>query len=276
MLIDECSEFISQTFSKHAIIKSNGDIIKTTIEEATINKIFPVLKKLLDNNIEINDLIVRTPIVFFRVTNEVIIVLLTAVKENIIQSMFSVFIQKFQEALLLEYPDIINRDFSLGNIIKFSIFSVARQNGPEAFSWWENVDPDIIFKYSTSSLLLLMNELEGASRRTLNFHPFISENYFGIIFLFQIPAKGARGEAFDSTILVMSDYKYRNVFYQLHDELEQVFNEIANDIIITFQDQFKDDVQGPITDEMRDNFNLVLKKMHNKLEKYSINLDNKK
>lgn len=263
MIVDECAAFIEKTMSRYAIMLLDGTILKATIKNETLKKTFPILKKLLKDQIPAGSSFFKNPVVFFRVTHNVIITLLTNEKENIILSMFELFSAQFTEKLALEYPKTYEN--SLGAISKFSIFSVARQTGPEPIGWWENLDYEIIFKYSTTSLLLLVNEVRGATHRTLNFHPFIADQYLGIIFLFQIDRlKDIRGKAFDASILIMTDYQFRNTIYKMHNILEKILNETSDKLINVFISEFKDDGEAPISN--REPFRKVLQEMHKKLK----------
>ncbi len=268
MIVDDCAAFIEKTMSKYAITLSDGTILKTTIKNEVLKKTFPILKNLLKDQIPAGSSFFKHPVVFFRVTDNVVIILLTNEKENIVISMFELFSAQFAEKLALEYPRTFEN--SLGSISKFSIFSVARQAGPEPIGWWENLDYEIIFKYSTSSLLLLVNEVRGATHRTLNFHPFIADQYLGIIFLFQIENLKEPGKTFDASILVMTDYQFRNTIYKMHNILEKILNETANQLIEVFTSEFKDDSEAPIID--REPFRKILQKMHIKLKTIQLNL----
>jgi len=262
MIVDDCAAFIEKTMSKYAITLSDGAILKTTIKNEVLKKTFPILKKLLKDQIPAGSSFFKQPVVFFRVTDNVVVILLTNEKENIILSMFELFSAQFAEKLALEYPRTFEK--SLGSIAKFSIFSVARQAGPEPIGWWENLDYEIIFKYSTSSLLLLVNEVRGATHRTLNFHPFIADQYLGIIFLFQIENLKEPGKTFDASILIMTDYQFRNQMYKMHSILEKILNETANQLIETFISEFKDDSEAPVLN--REPFRVILQKLHKKLK----------
>ena len=262
MIIDDCATFIEKTMSKYAITLLDGTILKTTIKSEILNKTFPILKNLLKKQIPAGTSFFKQPVVFFRVTENVIITLLTNEKESIILSMFELFSAQFTERLALEFPKTFEN--SLGSIAKFSIFSAARQAGPEPIGWWENLDYEIIFKYSTTSLLLLVNEVRGATHRTLNFHPFIADQYLGIIFLFQIENLKEKGKTFDATILIMTDYQFRNTIYKMHTVLETILNETSDKLINTFISEFKDDSEAPILN--REPFRKILQEMHKKLK----------
>jgi len=268
MIIDDCAAFIEKTMAKYAITLLDGTILKTTIKSEILNKTFPILKNLLKDQIPAGTSFFKPPVVFFRVTENVIITLLTNEKESIILSMFELFSAQFTEKLALEFPKTFEN--SLGSIAKFSIFSAARQAGPEPIGWWENLDYEIIFKYSTSSLLLLVNEVRGATHRTLNFHPFIADQYLGIIFLFQIENLKEQGKTFDATILIMTDYQFRNTIYKMHNVLEKILNETSDKLINTFISEFKDDSEAPILN--REPFRKILQEMHKKLKTIPLSL----
>ncbi len=269
MIINDCAAFIEKTMSKYAITLSDGTILKTTIKSEVLKKTFPILKKLLKDQIPAGSSFFKAPVVFFRVTDNVIIILLTNEKENIILSMFELFSAKYSEQLAQEYPRTFEN--SLGSLAKFSIFSAARKLGPEPIGWWEDIDYDIIFKYSTASLLLLVNEVRGATHRTLNFHPFIADQYLGIVFLFQIEnLKEARGKAFDASILIMTDYQFRNTIYKMHTVLEKILNETSDKLIDAFKSEFDDDYEAFVSN--RKPFRQILQEMHKKLKTIPLNL----
>ena len=253
MLIHECSDFIEEAFAKYAIIEKNGAVLQASIEKDAIDKIFPVLEKLLLQNLNIGDLLFKSPVIFYRVTENIIIILLSRAQENVVRTMFDVFSERFALRLEQKFSPM---ELDLQKLSKFCIFSLSRQAGPEPISWWENVDEDIIFKYSTASLLLLLNEINGASARTLNFHPFISDKYIGVIFLFQVQTPEARGAAFDASILIMFDYQIRNILYSYNDQFEHILNQFADELSAAFLADYATDIHGRITSENRQKFAL--------------------
>ncbi|UYP48112.1 hypothetical protein NEF87_004397 [Candidatus Lokiarchaeum ossiferum] len=267
MLIQECSEFIEDAFSKYAIILKDGSILKTSIDKDSVDKIFPVLEKLLMKDLKVGDLLLKSPVIFFRVTENVLVILLSRAHQNVVQTMFDVFCERYALRLDQEFPAL---ELDLQTLSKFTIFSLSRQAGPEPIGWWENIDEDIVFKYSTSSLLLLLNEIDGASARTLNFHPFISDKYMSVIFLFQVQAPEARGEAFDASILIMFDYSIRNILYKYNDQFEQILNETADKLAATFIADYAENIQAPIRPESRKKFALILKGVQNQLKQFKI------
>ena len=267
MLIQECSDFIEEVFAKYAIILKDGSVLTASIEKETIDKIYPVLEKLLLKDLKIGDLLLKSPVIFFRVTENVLVILLSRAKENIVQTMFDVFSERFTLRLEQEYP-VTTLD--LYKLSKFSIFSLSRQAGPEPISWWENMDEDLVFKFSIASLLLLVNEINGASARTLNFHPFISDKYMSVILLFQIQVPEARGEAFDASILIMFDYQIRNILYKYNNQFEQILNDTADKMEAAFLAEYSSDIHAQITPDNRRKFALILKNMQLQLQQFVI------
>ena len=121
-------------------------------------------------------------------------------------------------------------------------------------------------------MLLLVNEVRGATHRTLNFHPFITDQYLGIIFLFQIEdLMGARGKAFDASITIMTDYQFRNTIYKLHSVLEEILNETSNKLIEAFKSEFKDDCEKFVSN--RKPFRQILQELHKKLKTIPLDLE---
>jgi hypothetical protein len=187
-------------------------------------------------------------------------------------------INRMLEGFMTEFGEFFKRQYAilpknLKDLVKFSVFSVARQVGPEPLGWLENgciVSEEAIFKYSLASMMVLMNEINGANKRILNFHPFISEGLMGMIYLFQIPLKEARGGAFDAAVLVMARYEDRTVLYQFHNPLERIFSITADEFVKEFHTNFPDDIHRSLMKNERAPFEMTLRNLNSRLQTISI------
>ena len=239
------------------------------MEESAILKILPTVNTII-KNLPPRHVYIKSPVVIFRATENFLLILLTRSSEASIHRVLEIFMNEFAMALSNRYAVLPN---SILDLIKFGIFSVARQAGPEPIGWLARdyeLDEKAVFKYSLSSMMVLMNEVEGAKHRILNFHPFIGDKLLGMIFLFQIPLGEARGGAFDATILVTADFEDRAIIYQHHNELERVFTVTADEFISTFQGKFGKDIQYNIQRADREPFNRILEQLNSRLNSISI------
>jgi hypothetical protein len=268
MLIDDCGAYLEQVISKYAIFLINGAILRSTIEEKAILKVLPVARTLLDD-IPIGHIFVKLPVIIFHASQNVAILILSQ-SENIVENMLEGFIDTFQKKLDAKYKSLPK---TLADLFKFAIFSSARKLGPEPLGWWEKspeLSDESIFKYSLSSMMMLVNEVEGAKHRYVNFHPFISNKLIGIIFLFQIPLEKARGGAFDSAILIMANYDDRSILYQNHKPLEKICSLTADELTQLFYATFGDDIHRNITKSEKSKFAKLLKNLYERLNSVPI------
>ena len=186
MILEEATDYIEKHFLKYAFILKNGTILKSTLIKDTIIKMFPIVSGIIDE-LPIKYMYHNKPAVIFRVSTNVLLIVLSKSHENLISSVLEKFHDRFFEQFSERYQKVPK---SLKDFVEFSILTVTRQAGPEPFSWDikdNKITEERIFKYSISSMMLLMDEINGANKRVLNFHPYVSEEMLGIVFLFQIP-----------------------------------------------------------------------------------------
>ena len=271
LIVEEATNYIERIFPKFALILKNGTILRATLEKKSILKVFPIVSGILEN-LPIKYMYIAQPVFIFRVTDNILLILLTSFHENSVSSILNRFYERYHEKLDELYETMPN---SLKEYLNFSIFSVARNAGPEPFAWQnisKEVGEDKIFKYSITSMMLLMDEIGGAKRRILNFHPYVHDQLLGVIYLFQIPMEEARGSAFDCSLVVAVDYNERAFLYQLHYELEKIFSITADEITEHFIDYFKEDPQRPLNAEDRRKFTRFLEKLVRRLDSIPIKL----
>lgn len=256
MLLDECGDFLASTANRYAIILNNGTILKSTLEEKLVIKIIPILQIIM-KELTIHQVLSKQPWAFYRVTEHIFVIVATRTREAVLKRMFDQFSLVFEEKLKARYQILPK---SLNDLMIFSIFSAARQAGPEPIAWDTRKDGSItdemIWKYAMSGMMVLMNEVKGAVTRVLNFHPLITENKLLMIYLFQIPLPGARGGAFDSAIITMVKYEDRAILYKFHTQIEHIYSLTADELTHEFQNQMANDIQAPINN--RDAFHAIV------------------
>ena len=253
MILEKLGEEIRENFPKYALILTNGTILDTSLDMNVITKIFPTISSIIDQ-LDVDYMFINEPVYIYRFTENFLLILLTRADESVVSRFLERLSRKYRWQIEQQYKKLPN---SLEPFIKFVIFSVARKMGPEPVAWVikdENVSEDKIFTYSVSSMMLLINELSGAHKRVLNFHPFISDDLLGAIFLFQIPFEEARGGAFDSSIMLGVDYGIRALLYQKHYDLERIMSISGDELVNVFIENFSDDIHKPINLSIRQKF----------------------
>ena len=263
MLLDECGDFINKTVARYAIILENGTILKATLDEKLIFKVLPLVKPIF-RDIPIGNMICKAPWVFVRITEFVIVVLATKARESVYRQMLEAFIRNFGTRLNERYVSLPK---TFNELVKFNIFALARQAGPEPIAWnmqnGTQLSQDQIWKYAMSGMMMLINEVEGAKHTVLNYHSFIHEGYLGIIYLFHIPLAQARGGAFDAAIMTMINYEDRTLVYENHDMLERIYCVTGEDFISKFQELYSENIQAKI--ENRDPFFEIIAHLQERL-----------
>jgi len=233
-LIDSISNMIEKVVIKYAIIIDNGVILKSTISESNILKIINFLPNLSEQ-LEPHSYIHSGKIYIYRITNHLLIILLTDLESRIIEHLISELDDRY--SIRIE-KEIETNPRTLKSIIKFIVFSMERSRGPEPLIWIpEEMDEKFAFKIAIKSLLNLTDEINGANKKKmLAFQPLTENENLIITYLFQIPFKKARGGSYDSAISILSEYKERAVIYKNYNIIEQILDKVSDKLIKIFQE----------------------------------------
>ena len=119
MLIDDCGKFIAKTFPRYAIIMTNGTILRTSFEEKIILKLVPLIGSIA-KGVEIHECFTKFPWIFFRVTENVLVVLATKTQRDICQELLFSFFDHFAEELRKRYTAVPK---TVKDLVKFNILS---------------------------------------------------------------------------------------------------------------------------------------------------------
>ncbi len=249
---------------RFAIILLNGTTLVSRLQDETVRRILPTVSKLTP---QLPPLYIfsQPPVIIFRISENAVLIMLTKLGEPSVNRILEIFNARFGAFFKTQYSDIPT---TVGRLMNFGLVAIARQHGPEPFGWYSPEDlisEKELSEYAVTSMMVLMNERQGANSRVLNFHPFISENRLGLIYLFQIPDQQARGGSFDAAFLLTTDYEYRTNLYPKHLELEMIFSEFADEFVTGFSEKFGMKSNRPITGEDRDDFNFLMSNLFYRL-----------
>lgn len=221
---------IQDIVGKYAFVLDNGTILKSTISEQHLLKFTNVIRNICEQ-LEAGSYVHMKKLYIFRITEHFLLFLLSDLEEPVIEPLF--------EDIAAHYMIKLRREFSkppktVKSITKHTIFSMARAAGPEPIAWYPEMEEKDLMSITMKTMLSLTGELEGASKKVLSFLPFIQYNALGIIFLFQIPFETARGKAYDSSIALLVDYNDRAIIYEMHQKLENILSDLANELILCY------------------------------------------
>ncbi|MHA1728865.1 MAG: hypothetical protein ACTSWY_09055 [Promethearchaeota archaeon] len=273
-LITSISNLIENIVPKYAFLLDNGTILRSKIAEENLLGFIAILPKLKNTGkLAKNSFIHKSKLYIYCLTDHFFILLLTDLESEIIKALFSDIYGRFAIKVNNKYSDSPK---TLKSVVKSIIFSMSRSMGPEPISWkvynTEELKEEDILNISLKSMLTLTGERDGAKSKMIAFQPFIKYNSLGIVFLFSIPFKRARGLAYDSSIVILVDYNDRAIIYEKNLEIEHLLNEIAYFFSIKFNEHAKPDGNIP-TNKVFDKIFLMLEKS---LEEIPLNVTSKK
>jgi hypothetical protein len=155
------------------------------------------------------------------------------------------------------------------SILKSTIFSMSKETGPEPIAWRPtSMKETEILNISMKTMLTLTGEINGANKKMVSMQPFLQYDALGIIYLFQIPFEGARGNAFDSSITLLVNYGDRAIIYEKHNELEA----ILDDFSVLFTDKYIE-YAGQSLKEQKTVFTELLKQLEEVLDKVQLKIN---
>jgi hypothetical protein len=274
MDLHECSAFIKSRLSKHyTILLQNGVILESTIDEDALLKLIPIVQQI-SHKIPIGHMIQTSPLVLFHITDTLFLIFLSKKNEAILIPILAEFMLRYGGELSIQYQIPPK---NVGNLIKYAIFAVNRQVGPEPVAFVVNegkppLTEDRLWKLGITGMMTLINEVEGAKTRVLTFHPFIESGELGAIFLFQIPFAQARGGAFDAALILVLDYEDRALIYENHAQMERYLSNLADKCVNFFHKHMINDIHASI--ENREELNGYLSELLKKLRHLKIAMRN--
>lgn len=264
--LSEMSDFIRNVIPKHAFLLRNGEILKSTIAENNILIITPFIPLIIDN-IPVGQFIQKKKLYVFRLSEHFIILGITELQNSVADILF----QNISE----RYASVIKKKFSnptvktVKSILKSTIFSMSKESGPEPIAWRPiSMKETDILNISMKTMLTLTGEINGANKKMVSMQPFLQYDALGIIYLFQIPFKGARGNAFDSSITLLVNYGDRAIIYEKHNRLEA----ILEDYSYLFTNKYNE-YAGHSSKEQRSVFTKLLEELEDEMDKIQLKIN---
>ena len=262
-IVDKIAEQMKEFCQNFAILKDTGKILLSDFEDKIL---LPIVERSASifSHIGLHEYYHKPPLYIYRLSENLLLLLISRESELIIEELFEDITTKYSEILAKKYSGTSQ---TLNDLISTIIFGTARQMGPEPIAavTKKTLEEDKLDRLTMAAMMVLTGELGGAKKRLINFHPFISHNLFGIIYLFQIPLEKARGYAFDSALILLTELENRAIVYNFHNELEKMLSKFADAIVEEFIKQASEDIHGPLPD--LEEFQKILGRIFLKLDK---------
>ncbi|MGV9173562.1 MAG: hypothetical protein ACOC44_10645 [Promethearchaeia archaeon] len=231
-MISEISKILDKAANHWAILLSDGTVLNSNLDNEVLAHMIRILKAI-HHNVEINNIVLFKDLIIFKLTSTFFIFLKDDLPVEELKIFFRLISQKYKDPIEKKYPSQTCTEQIRADLV---LFSMALEKGPEPISYIPaDYDADEITKISMKSFLALQMETEGAKEDVVAFQPLIEQKALGIVYLFQIPDENARGNAYDGTLTVLVDYKYRAIIYENHSFLESMFRQIREDITAAYR-----------------------------------------
>ena len=254
-MISEISTILDKATDNWALLLSDGTVVDSNLDNEILGNMIRILKAI-HQNVEINNIVLFEDLIIFKLTANFFIILKDKLPVAKLKTFFRLISKKYRESIERQYSTQKITKHIETNLI---LFSMALGKGPEPITYIpEQFNEDKVAKITMKSLLVLQMETEGAKEDMVSFQPFIEQKALGIIFLFQVEDERARGKAYDATLTILVDYKYRAIIYENHSALESLLKTIRNKITEAYRhDQ---------------NFKEILKELKEKIETLSFDI----
>jgi hypothetical protein len=265
-VLKSMKEYLTHNVPRYAIILLNGTVLDSKYSNQSLAKIMAALSGVF-KILVVGEPFVQMPWVFYRITDVVVVIVPSKIGRKRYNAIFSQIRTEFVAPLTTNYPQL---PMSVAKLAKFHLFAVSRESGPEPLSWItvNGVDPleeQQEWAYAMTALMLLATQTSAKKRDILTFHPYLEEEFLGIIYLFKIPHQKARSGALDACILTTVDYDQRARMFEVNHILEKIMSEIAHELIEAFNFLFKEEINAENT--YSEQLGHILQQLHERLEK---------
>ncbi len=262
-------QIFSEAGTPYSIVGLNGRIIQGTINPKVIEDLFLNLSRKMQS-LGVGVYLFSFPYVIYKVSSNSVLIMHTKVGKTAFTSLGNRVMQQYRNELEEMFA---NTPLNIADLVKSYLFSMNRVNGPEAIaslvpSTGQSMEMVDEFKLSMNSLMILSNQTMAQNRDILTFLPLLETSDLGLVFIFKIPLCDARGGAYDSSILAVVDYEYRDIVYRYSDRLERVFKHISEDFKTVFQNFYGSRIDDPVED--RTPFIKLIEQLHGMLTFISI------
>ena len=265
-VLEDLKRVIEPITPKYAFILKNGQILLSGIEETNLLKITSFIPNIC-NDLKVGAYLHKSKLYIYRVTENFLIIILTDLKSTVLDRLIDDIKRRFIIKIEKEFANLPN---AVTSIVNHIILAIARDAGPEPILIPDGLNEAEAFRITMKAMLNLTGEIEGASKAMMSTMPFSQFNALGIVYLYQIPYKKARGEAYDASIILLVDYKDRAIVYEKHDKFEKVFEEAVSLMIEIFNENI--DENGKWIKKER--FNEVTNFINNYLDKIPLRISN--
>lgn len=231
---DEIVALLRPIMDNIALILTNGIVIYNNFEE---DALYPLVRHVKDLESQVlQGFFVREDyLLTLRLSNHIFVLALSNLPDSDIIPLFSKLYENYAEKFNTLYQ---NPPKNVQDISKALIFSMALAEGPEPIAWVPMSFPeDKVLDYSIKSMLTLAGEFDGATQNVVAYRPFIKAGVLGVIYLFDILDAKARGNAYDSALILLVDYRDRALIYEINQKLEKIFARGATQFSSIWQDK---------------------------------------
>ncbi len=225
-IVRDCAEC---NLVKYCFYRDDGTTLFSTLTAENTDKMGRFVK-FYSRDMLINNYFVQEAgnhhMILYRLSKAVFILIITSDDTQSITAKLMHVFTKYSERLDQAFHDVPG---SFKDIIRYLLISQALDMGPEPVAAHPaDMPQDMLMKISMKSMLMLTAERQGAIRGIPATIPFIEYHAMGIIFLFDVPHRDARGGAYDSCISILVDESYRPVIYEHMFAIENACIEAAD------------------------------------------------
>jgi hypothetical protein len=216
-LLEEIAKELSSKCKiiKHAFYTDEGSPVLTTMSQENTEKMGKLVK-FNSRQMQINNYFSQNQgnvlLVLYRLSESVFLVVISeSPAEKVTAQLMEIF-KRYAKRLDILFHEVPN---TFKKITRYLIIAQALAAGPEPVATYpDEIPADISMKLAVKSMLMLTAEKQGAIRGIPATIPFIEYQGMAVIYLFEVPNKGARGGAYDSCIVILVDESYRPAIYE--------------------------------------------------------------
>lgn len=228
LLEDIAKELKNIKVIKHSFYKDDGSVLLSSMSQENTDKMGKLVK-FYSRQMQINNYFEQDSnnvhLVLYRVSVSIFLVVISECNTEQITNQLMEIFKKYSKRLDLIYHETPT---TFKDILRYIIIGQALEMGPEPVACYpEDIPTEISMKIAMKSMLLLTAEKEGAVRGIPAIIPFLELNSIGVLYLFDVINKDARGGAYDSCISILVDESYRPVIYENMYSIETACVEVA-------------------------------------------------
>jgi len=230
-MISALTKQISRIADQWACILSNGHVVSSSFKDEKKNliKLIKILRVVI-NEIEVGSVMIARDLIIFRISFNFFVFIKGDLDKNRLKDALSSLKKNYQQAIEKQFENISSVEVIEPRLV---LFSMGLGEGPEPVAQVtnESYSSEQLLKVSMKTLLLLSVESQGAMKSMISFQPYVELDSLGIVHLFQIEDKEARGGAYDSAITVLVDYNLRAIIYDNYAKIESYLTQARKHLV---------------------------------------------